>query len=176
MTPELLAPGLVSTDALEALPAISPDMGDFYFIRQGSDTSPGYRVVSYRDGEIVETEMEETTGSGEVFISPDGTTMHFGNMYKERTSKGWSEPISLGAPYDQIDIMRLTASESGTYVFDERDEIGTIRYARLIDGQREEPIAFPEQINSGAFTAHPFIAPDESYLIWDSEREDGWRR
>ena len=174
MTPELFAPGLVSTDALEALPAISPDMRDFYFIRQGSDTAPGYRVVSYRDGEISEMALEGIDGSGEVFISPDGTTMHFGNMYKERTSEGWSESISLGAPYDQIDIMRLTSSASGTYVFDERDEIGTIRYARLIDGQREEPVAFPEQINSGAFTAHPFIAPDESYLIWDSEREDGF--
>ena len=174
MTPELFAPGLVSTVDLEALPAISPDMQDFYFIRQGSDTAPGYRIVSYRDEEIVETEMEEIAGSGEVFISPDGTTMHLGNLYKERTGEGWSESISLGAPYDQIDIMRLTSSASRTYVFDERDEIGTIRYSRMIDGQRGEPIAFPEQINSGAFTAHPFIAPDESYLIWDSERENGY--
>lgn len=29
-------------------------------------------------------------------------------------------------------------------------------------------------INSGKWTAHPFIAPDESYLIWDSERKDGF--
>jgi len=29
-------------------------------------------------------------------------------------------------------------------------------------------------VNSGAYTAHPFIAPDESYLIWDSKREDGF--
>ena len=174
MTPELFAPGLVSTDDLEALPAISPDMRDFYFIRQGSDTAPGYRIVSYREEEIVETEMEEIAGSGEVFISPDGKTMHLGNLYKEQSGEGWSDSISLGAPYDQIDIMRLTSSASGTYVFDERDEIGTIRYSRIVDGRREEPIAFPAQINSGTFTAHPFIAPDESYLIWDSEREDGY--
>lgn len=29
-------------------------------------------------------------------------------------------------------------------------------------------------VNSGEWTAHPFIAPDESYLIWDSEREGGF--
>jgi len=29
-------------------------------------------------------------------------------------------------------------------------------------------------VNTGKFTAHPFIAPDESYLIWDSEREGGY--
>jgi len=30
------------------------------------------------------------------------------------------------------------------------------------------------EINTGNLTAHPFIAPDESYLIWDSEREGGY--
>ena len=34
--------------------------------------------------------------------------------------------------------------------------------------------AFGEHINSGRFTAHPYIAPDESYLIWDSVRENGY--
>ena len=27
---------------------------------------------------------------------------------------------------------------------------------------------------ASTWTAHPFIAPDESYLIWDSERPDGF--
>lgn len=30
------------------------------------------------------------------------------------------------------------------------------------------------EINTGKWTARPFIAPDESYLIWDSEREGGY--
>ncbi|MFC6978023.1 hypothetical protein [Microbulbifer taiwanensis] len=29
-------------------------------------------------------------------------------------------------------------------------------------------------VNSGKMTAHPFIAPDESYLIWDSKRDGGY--
>jgi len=29
-------------------------------------------------------------------------------------------------------------------------------------------------VNTGKWTAHPFISPDESYLIWDSEREGGY--
>ncbi|MEW5250565.1 TolB-like translocation protein [Microbulbifer sp. 2201CG32-9] len=32
----------------------------------------------------------------------------------------------------------------------------------------------PTVINNGAYTAHPFIAADDSYLIWDSERDDGY--
>ena len=54
------------------------------------------------------------------------------------------------------------------------DEIGTIRYSRLVDGEHEEPIAFGKEINTGKWTGHPFIAPDESYIIWDSERAGGY--
>jgi len=32
--------------------------------------------------------------------------------------------------------MRLMASAAGTYVFDEREEIGAIRSSRLIDGKQ----------------------------------------
>jgi hypothetical protein len=32
----------------------------------------------------------------------------------------------------------------------------------------------PAEINRGKYSAHPFIAADESYLIWDTEREDGF--
>ena len=69
--------------------------------------------------------------------------------------------------------MRLSVSSKGTYFFDERTKGGSIRYSRLIDGKHEKPRALGKQVNSGMWTAHPFIAPDESYLIWDSEKEDG---
>jgi len=100
--------------------------------------------------------------------------MFLGNKYKERTASGWSEEKSLGPLFQQIPIMRLTASADNTYVFDEREEIGTIRYSRLVDGKREQPKAFGKNINSGKWTGHPFIAADESYLIWDSERDGGF--
>ena len=49
-----------------------------------------------------------------------------------------------------------------------------LRVSNVTEDGRQEPVDLPEQINSGEWTAHPFIAPDESYLIWDSEREDGY--
>jgi len=33
---------------------------------------------------------------------------------------------------------------------------------------------FGDVINSGTWNAHPFIAPDESYIMWDGEREGGY--
>lgn len=35
-------------------------------------------------------------------------------------------------------------------------------------------MALGPEINKGDFIAHPYIAPDESYLMWDVEREDGY--
>jgi len=96
------------------------------------------------------------------------------STFRERTANGWSDLKSLGAAFDKFEIMRLTASRDGTYVFDERKEAGLLRYSRLVDGQREAPVAFGREINQGTFTAHPFIAEDESYLIFDSKREEGF--
>ena len=172
LTPELFAPGVVSTDSLEVMGVFAPGMNEFYFVRQSAGESPKNLVIQYRDG-AWQKPVEESH-SGEVAISTDGKTMYLGNKYRERTTSGWSEEKSLGTDFDDIPIMRLTASADGAYVFDERDEIGTIRYSRLLDGKREAPKALSEEINTGTFTAHPFIAPDESYLIWDSNREGGY--
>jgi Tol biopolymer transport system component len=107
--------------------------------------------------------------------------MHLGRRYKERTDTGCSERKNLGAPFEGILIMRLTASAEGTYVFDEivKDgkggyEDGPIRSSRLVDGKREKPRVLSKAINTGKQNSHPFIAPDESYIIWDSQRDGGY--
>jgi len=110
------------------------------------------------------------------FYATGGDTLYANNKYIERTNNGWSKIKSLGAPFDSIPIMRLTASSQGTLVFDEftTDGSGLLRYSRLVNGKREAPKPFGKEINTGKWKAHPFIAPDESYIIWDSEREGGY--
>lgn len=170
---EVFAPGIVSTEHFEAFGIFTPDLKEFYFLRRGGRYQESTLVVIQQENSRWR-ESVVSPSVGEPFISPDGKTMYLGSRYMERTNAGWSEVKSLGAPFKDIPIMRLSASASGTYVFDEREEIGTIRYSRLIDGKREEPKAFSKEINTGKWTAHPFVAPDESYLIWDSEREGGY--
>jgi len=172
-TPKVFAPDIVSTEHFEAFGIFTPDLEEFYFIRGGGKYQEStLLVIQYKNNRWSESVVSPSVG--EPFISPDGKTMYLGNRYMERTNSGWSEVKSLGTPFEDIPIMRLTASAAGTYVFDEREEIGTIRYSRLIDGKREEPKEFSKEINTGKWTAHPFVAPDESYLIWDSEREGGY--
>ena len=173
LTPELFAPDIIKTEFREAEAAFTPDLKEFYFRRRGGKYKNNTLVVvQYKDNQWIESVVPPR--AGEPFISLDNKILYLGNKYRERTNAGWSEVKDLENPLKDIPIMRLTASASGTYVFDEPDTIGTIRYSRLIDGKRHAPKAYGETINGGGWTAHPFIAPDESYLIWDDQRESGF--
>ena len=129
---------LSKTNFREAEAAFTPDLKEFYFRRRGGEYKNNTLVViQYKDNRWTESVVPPR--AGEPFISPDGKILYLGNKYRERTNSGWSEVKSLGAPFKDIPIMRLTVSSKGTYYFDEATEIGNIRYSRLIDGKREEP-------------------------------------
>jgi hypothetical protein len=170
---EVFAPGIVSTKYFEAFGVYTPDLKEFYFIR-GDEKNKNHTLVVIQEKNSRWNESVVSPRVGEPFISPDGQIMYLGNKYMERTKSGWSEVKSLGSPFSDIPIMRLSVSSKGTYYFDERTEIGTIRYSRLIGGKHEEPKALGKEVNTGKWIAHPFIAADESYLIWDGEREGGY--
>lgn len=174
-TPEAFAPGLVTTEGWEHGGEFSPDLKEFYFLRQVGETNKKQEFVVYKNDGGSWKETVISPRKGQPFVSPDGKTMHLGRSYMERMDNGeWSEVKKLGSPFDSLPIMRLTASAKGTYFFDEfkRDFTGDIRYSRLIDGKYEAPKLLDEKINTGK-SFHPFIAPDESYILFDSKREGG---
>ncbi len=174
LTPEVFAPGIVSKEHQDWTGRFTPDMKEYYFTRNIKKSRKSTTFVfKSENNRWHKTVLGPRMGGS---ISPDGKTMHSGNQYRERTDDGWSELKSLGSPFEDIRIMRLTASSKGTYVFDDAGagETGAIRSSRLIDGKREEPKLLSTEINSGKWNAHPFIAPDDSYIIWDGERDDGY--
>ncbi|MDF2177371.1 hypothetical protein P2G88_03815 [Aliiglaciecola sp. CAU 1673] len=176
LTAKPFAPGIVTTQGFDDGGVFSNDMEAFYFIRKNSEKNKFETVIYKLKGNLwVETVSEEPRPFYP-FFSPDGKTMHLGKGYRERTDAGWSEIKSLGAPFDDINIMSLSASLQGTFAIDERrpDDDGILRFSRLIDGKREAPIPFNQDINSGTRNAHPFIAPDESYVMWDGIKEGGF--
>jgi Tol biopolymer transport system component len=167
LTPKLFAPEIIKTEFREAAAAFSPDLKEFYFRRRGGKYKHNTLVmVQQKDNRWVESLVARK--AGEPFISPDGKTLHLGRRYRERTDTGWSELKSLAAPFKDMRIMRLTTSAKGTYYFDEASETGPLHYSRLVDGKHEKPQKV--NVNVGKWNAHPFIAPDESYLIWDDQR------
>lgn len=174
LIPEAFAPGLVSTERWEYGGVFSPDMKEFYLLKRDENEEVSFVVFQYENGQWRESVVSRPLG--QPFISPDGKTMHLGKRYKDRTETGWSERKNLGGEFEEFRVMRLTASTKGTYYFDEAgtDGDGRIRYSRLVDGKREAPRLASEAINTGTWLAHPFIAPDESYILWDGRRDGGF--
>lgn len=174
--PVPFAPGIVSTSGYEYVGLFAPDMKSFYFIR-GVKGSTKQEFVTYTQKGEQWVQSEVSKRAGQPFITPDGDIMYLGRRFKERTATGWSEIKMLDAPFNDQLIMRLTASANGTRYFDtykKGEDAFPIRYSRLVDGKYEAPQALSKTINTGTYLNHPFIAPDESYLIWDAKKEGGY--
>lgn len=178
LTAKPFAPGIANTEEWGDSIGFSLDMNEFYVSRwkHTSEAREPESVTFKKVGDGWQ-KIAVPKDTRNPFHSPDGKTLHYGSKYKERTTDGWSEMKSLGPAFEEIRIMGLTASKRGTLVLDEvgsRKGDGIIRYSRLVDGEREEPKPFGKEINTGKWNAHPFIAPDESYIMWDGERESGY--
>ena len=176
LTPELFAPGMVSTNNWEIDGVFTPDLKEFYFIREVGETEEEktmkFMVYQYKDNKWSNSIISNRIG--QPIISPNGQIMHLGRKFKQRMENGdWSDLKNLNPLLDSIPIMQLSSSSDGTYVFDAMGE-GVLRYSKVINGKRENPVLFGEQINSGTANAHPFIAPDESYMLWDGRKKGGY--
>lgn len=174
LVPKLFDPEIVSPEGLFEGGSFSPDMKEYYFSRKnGKYEKRTFFVIRYENGgwgSESETDIKWPN------FSADGTMMYGGKWYRKQTDTGWSELKNQGE-FLKDQAHGTSLSSKGTYYFgfyrEEDQGAGSIRYSRLINGQHEPPQKMSEAINRGKDIAHPFIAPDESYLMWDVEREDG---
>ncbi|NOU49802.1 hypothetical protein HG263_04540 [Pseudoalteromonas sp. JBTF-M23] len=173
-TPIAFAPEIVSTQGWEVSGVFTPDLLNFYYIRRNKQ-SQKQEIVEFKNINGYWHERVFSARNGTPLFSPSGDIMYLGKRFRKRTDSGWSELQPLGGALESWPIMRLSASANGTVFFDEfkQDLTGDIRFARLVDGQYQAPQLLNKLINTGR-SFHPFIAPDESYLIFDSKRENGF--
>ncbi len=150
---------------------VSLDMKEFYFTYSGNNPFESPVVVYRNEGSSYRVNKYNFKHN-----PSDNNILYSRWNYIERTDSGWSKIKSLGPMFDREDwgIMVMSVSSKGTFVFDDYKSNDVIRMSRIIDGKREEPKLLGKHINTGKWTAHPFIAPDESFLIWGSERKDGY--
>ncbi len=159
-SPKPFASGTVSTEKyLESGFAFSPDMTEICFTRKGGKyKKPTFIVMQYKNHKW-----------SEKFIAPSDVA-----TYKKRFIPTVAE-MRKHAVFKDLPITGFTKSSKGTYYFYhidfEKNGEGYMSYSRLINGSYETPIKMSKAINTGKYIAHPFIAPDESYLIWDAEME-----
>ncbi len=174
LIPELFAPDILSPEGSLEQVTFSHDMKSCYFTRtNGTYNKRTFFVINYENnrwGQEAETDIKWPQ------FSADGSKMFMGKLYRERKGNTWTEPKSPGAFLKHM-AHGLSVSAKGTYYFTAYHEpgpIGAIYYTRLVNGNYEEPIKLNDDINRGAYIAGSLISPDESYLIWNVEREGGY--
>jgi len=190
-TPEVFAPGVVSTPAHEFSCSLTADGKEFYFARRHPELKQTVVMVTkLRDGLWTEPEVVpfvENQFSFEPIVTPDSKRLYFMSgkpipgqagppmniFYVEREGDGWGEAKNAGPPFNPAKAMFVSAAASGTiYTTDISEGPGTERLAvaRMVEGEYRKLERMGPPVNAGAQSMYPFIAPDESYLIFTSKR------
>ena len=94
------------------------------------------------------------------------------------TSSGWRTPLPLDSAVSQGYEYAHSVSKNGTIFFSTRKiEAGkpswNIYYSKLLKGRYQQPEKLGPAINDGSYVDGPYISPDESILIFESDRRGG---
>ncbi len=186
----VFAPGVVSTENREhGVPVFSPDGRDVYFARQyegrhdilwASLTDAGWSSPE------TATFTSDALDDGPTFFPIDGR-LFFGSRravesgreprestdiwHVTRDGDTWGDPVRLGPPvYSEASESFPCFAANGTlYFHSDRggdSTLADIYRSRWTGNGFEEPEALPAPINSPLYEAGPYVAPDESYLIF----------
>jgi hypothetical protein len=188
LAPVALAPGFVSTAATELAGTFSPDGTEFFFTRRPDARGSDNRLLYTRQvggkwtvpapapfaGDFMEMESQFTPdGERLLFDSqrprPDGETRRGTIWFSQRTATGWSEARYLQAPLNDTFAMYVSATRAGTLYFTGMAgrKAGICRCRVEASGYRE--VEFLDLVEPPLHAAHPFVAADESYLVFDAQ-------
>jgi hypothetical protein len=171
LKPELFAPGIVSVfGSNENTVTISPDGRELYFGKES-----GIWVCRWTESGW--TAPQNTGWPGyEMWISPETGKMYYtgyepGIWMMEQSGMIWGKPQKL---VSNGMFSTLTRDETlYTTVISERGKPNVARYVKK-DGKYITPEILGPEINSAnGFDAHPNVAPDASFLLFDRQPPQG---
>ena len=183
----VFAKGMISMeDQLEYSPTFLSDYSRFYFGSREQNGNPVLmEVVRNSKGEWEKALPISFTGQAEMeaMLSPDGQTLFFSAVYDESFTKPhdlfcchykdqeWSDPIRLPDTVNSSAIeYYATSTMNGTLYFTrEGDGI----YRSEWDGEQYLNAEKVEEFQEYYYASHPYIAPDESYLLFDARHSSG---
>ncbi|MBN2431493.1 MAG: PD40 domain-containing protein [Acidobacteria bacterium] len=186
MTPEIFAPGIVSTGLDESTIAFTPDGRECYWTihPNGFETILMSRL---KDGAWTRPEVAPFCGEyldGFPAIHPDGSRFFF-HSYRplagsgtpaehvniwimEREGDGWGTPRPIGPPINgRGNVTCPSVTRDGTLYFSGVMPDGSekVMRSKYRDGVYLEPVPLPDNVNTTQYNFHACIAPDESYLV-----------
>jgi rhodanese-related sulfurtransferase len=193
--PEIFAPGIVSLGFHEHNIAISPDGREIFFVTASADFSR-YLIMTTREENDAWTMPEVAPFSGgrndgAPSFSSDGKRLYFSSRRPhpaggppaddfdiwvvERKGDSWTAAMNLGGPVNtgQQEVNPSVAAD-GTIYFQRIAKLGTLDWdlyrSAPKNGVYGVPEKLPAPVNTEANEAGPFIAPDGSFLLFQSNR------
>ncbi len=181
--------GVISTGDYESHPAFTPDGKTLYFLRSTPNFNFWTILFSrFERGRWSEPNVATFSGQysdADPFITVDGSKLFFISTrptpgkenpdldiwYVEKTKSGWGAPVSVGAPVNSTGSEWYpTVAANGTLYFGSDRAGGKGRTdlyrSKLVNGKYSEPENLGDAINTQFNEFEPWIAPDESYLIF----------
>lgn len=189
--PQIFEEGVISTGDYDTHPAFSPSGDTLYFLKCLADANFCSICVSYKkDGKWSLPQVVPFSGryvDADPFVTKDGNTLYFvsnrpvneGDSAKadwdiwktERTSSGWAKPTHLDSPVNSSGSEFFpTLADNGNLYFGSSVKGGKggsdIYVSRFINNKYTAPENLGDSLNTADNEYEPFIAPDESYLIF----------
>jgi len=193
----LFAPGIISSDSGEhSSPTFSPDgKSVLWSIVEMPNWKASIMEMNYENGKwsLPHRPSFSDTSANDIYpsFSPDSKALYFSSSRKlpsgqfplkgnvlwmvEKTETGWSVPQPFDSTVSQSGDYSPSVANNGNLYFTRgpfRSPDWNILMAESIDGVHAKPTHLPA-INTNTYEDGPFIAPDESYLIFESDRSGG---
>lgn len=188
-TPLVFAPGIVSSDYLEHSPAIFSRDGNevFWEVIQTPDSNSIYHIRFTKSMRRINNKWTRpvVVPYTNPFLSIDGKYLYFsgydhGFCMVEKTAGGWGKwqiPDLFSGNPELMQGFHFSIAQDGTLYFSCISEgLGTLNdygiyRSELVDGKYQPSELLPPNINqTPSLNWTPFIAPDESYLLFSSNR------
>lgn len=197
MTPEVFAPGVISHGFHEHSLTISPDGNDLFYVTTDAGYSL-YRIIYLRKTNHVWSAPQIAPFSSDHYdlcplFSPDGKRLYFVSTrpvpgqtkgkdvgriwYVEKTGDSLGMANYLELPiHPDADIANPSISANGTlyYQYSYGEKGWDLYRSRFTNGKYKEPENLGDKINTLHNESAPFIAPNESYLLFHSNRPGGY--
>jgi Tol biopolymer transport system component len=191
----LFAKDIVSTDSIEhSAPAFSPD-GRTVLWTKIYKGRPSFLVEMRMENGVWTEHARPSFASSDADdfypdFSVDGRKLYFSSRRSlprgypknedmwiwevEKKENGWGIPIPLDSVIMKGFEYGHSVSKNGTIYFSSRRQGSfDIFYAKWINNKYQQPQLLENGISTSGYEDGPFIAPDESYLIFESQRPEG---
>ncbi len=195
-SPKLFAEGIINTSADEYNPTFTPDGKTVYFTRRidrkGNEAIMFSKLENGKWTTPTAAEFSGKFSDKEPMLAPDGKRIFFASTrpngsdektnfdiwMSEKTEKGWGEAKNLGANVNSSGYDNYPSiANDGTLYFASVRQNGRkdndLYRSRLVNGEYQKAENLGDIINTAATEADPFVAPDQSYMIFSSDREGG---